>query len=108
MSGGHFEYNQWKIEEIANDIEQEIKDSGQPVSEYERKEKELWSPGWYEKYPEDLTNYEYPKEILDEFKKGVEYLRKAYVYTQRIDWLLSGDDGEESFISRLKDDLDKL
>jgi hypothetical protein len=27
---------------------------------------------------------------------------------QRIDWLLSGDDGEESFIERLKEDLEKL
>lgn len=30
------------------------------------------------------------------------------IYTQRIDWLLSGDDGEESFHSRLKEELDKL
>jgi hypothetical protein len=27
---------------------------------------------------------------------------------QRIDWLWSGDDGNESFLRRLKDDLQKL
>jgi len=33
-------------------------------------------------------------------------LRKAAIYAQRIDWLLSGDDGEESFLERLKEELD--
>jgi hypothetical protein len=27
---------------------------------------------------------------------------------QRLDWLLSGDDGDESFMSRLENDLKKL
>jgi hypothetical protein len=27
---------------------------------------------------------------------------------QRMDWLLSGDDGEESFLKRLDEDLKKL
>jgi hypothetical protein len=32
----------------------------------------------------------------------------AEIYAQRIDWLLSGDDGEDSFRERLKEDLEKL
>ena len=44
-------------------------------------------------------------ETLKEFEKGMEYVRLAQIYTQRIDWLLSGDDGEESFYQRLKEDL---
>jgi hypothetical protein len=35
-------------------------------------------------------------------------LRVAAVYAQRIDWLLSGDDGEESFLKRLKEELGQL
>jgi hypothetical protein len=35
-------------------------------------------------------------------------LRVAAVYTQRIDWLVSGDDGEESFLERLKEELGQL
>ena len=41
-------------------------------------------------------------------KKGYWILRKAAIYAQRIDWLLSGDDGEESFIRRLYDELEQL
>ena len=54
------------------------------------------------------TDPEYPAEVIEEFKKGVEAIAKAQVYMQRLDWLLSGDDGEESFLRRLKEDLDKL
>jgi TFIIF-interacting CTD phosphatase-like protein len=39
------------------------------------------------------------------FKKGLDILRKAQIYAQRIDWLVSGDDGEDYFHSRLKNDL---
>jgi hypothetical protein len=32
----------------------------------------------------------------------------AQVYAHRVDWLLSGDDGEESFLRRLAEDLKNL
>ena len=51
---------------------------------------------------------DFSKETLSEFKTAVELLRKAAVYAQRIDWLLSGDDGEETFHKRLKEDLKNL
>jgi hypothetical protein len=35
-------------------------------------------------------------------------IRVAAVYAQRIDWLISGDDGEESFLERLKEELGQL
>ena len=41
-------------------------------------------------------------------KKGLIALKVAAIYAQRIDWLLSGDDGEESFKRRLKEELDAL
>ena len=41
-------------------------------------------------------------------KEGLDIIRKAFVYAQRIDYLLSGDDGEKSFLNRLQKDLDKL
>ena len=40
-------------------------------------------------------------------RKGLILLRKAEVYAQRIDLLLSGDDSEERFHERLKEDLQK-
>jgi hypothetical protein len=108
MSGGTFDYNQYKIRYIADDIEQEIVKSGKPKSKRELDEERWRDPSWYEKYPEDLNHYKYRDEIIEEFKKGYEMLRKAEIYAQRIDWYLAGDDGEESFIERLKEDLDAL
>jgi hypothetical protein len=41
-------------------------------------------------------------------KEAVNVLRVAQIYAHRIDWLFSGDDGEESFLKRLDEDLEKL
>lgn len=54
------------------------------------------------------NKYGLSKETIKEFKKGVELLKKAQVYAQRIDYLLSGDDGEDNFHQRLKEDLANL
>lgn len=43
-----------------------------------------------------------------EFQTGLHYLKLAYIYAQRIDWLLSCDDSEDTFHSRLKEELNKL
>jgi hypothetical protein len=106
MSGGTFDYNQYRIRDIANRVEREISKSGTPKTERELKD-EGWfrDREWYEKYPEDLNHYKYPDEVIEEFKKGYEILRKAEIYAQRMDWLFAGDDGEESFIQRLKGEL---
>ena len=57
---------------------------------------------------ESEYHYEYPPEVIEKFKEGLVILKLAEVYAQRIDWLLSGDDGDETFLERLKEDLDKL
>ena len=109
MSGGTFNYNQRIIRYIADEVEQEIAKSGKPKSKRELKEEGWYRDSlWYEKYPEDLNHYKLRDDVMEEFKKGYEMLRKAEVYAQRIDWLLAGDDGEESFIERLKEELDAL
>jgi hypothetical protein len=110
MSGGTFDYNQHRIRYIADDIEKEIAKSGKPKTQRELKDESGWRDNreWYEKYPEDLNHYKYPDEVIAEFKNAYEALRKAEIYAQRIDWLLAGDDGEESFLKRLKTDLEVL
>ena len=106
MSGGHWEYIQYRFTDIAEDIDGLIKQNGKLKSEDELKENSWHDDDWYNKYPEDRYYYEYPQEVLDEFKIGAEIIKKAQIYMQRMDWLLSGDDGEESFMRRLKEDLD--
>lgn len=99
MSGGHFDYNQHHIREIADSVENTIRNNGKKIKYPKHYEIEDW---------ENTHHYEYPPEVIEKFKEGLDILRKAEIYAQRIDWLVSGDDGEESFLKRLKEDLDKL
>lgn len=92
MSGGHFNYTQYTISEIANEVEQLILTNNVDG-------KNEWG---------DTIGRHYKPETIEEFKKGLEILKQAYVYAQRIDWLVSGDDGEDSFHKRLKHDLDNI
>ena len=109
MSGGKFDYIQYRFTDIIEDIKKEVENSGLEKTDEEIKnEGRYWDPEWYEKYPEDKFHTEYSPEILVEFENAISIIAKAQIYIQRIDYLLSGDDGEESFIRRLKNDLDKL
>ena len=109
MSGGAFQYDQYKIGQIAEKIQQTIDNNGLKLDEELIKENQKWyGKDYYERFPEELYHYRYPDNIIEKFKEGVDILKKAEIYAQRIDWLLSGDDGEESFIKRLKEDLEKL
>jgi hypothetical protein len=108
MSGGRFEYKQYDMNYIADQIEHEVLINGKKKTDDELKEEGWRDPDWYKKYPEELYHYEYPEEVIGKFKEGIALLRIAAIYTQRIDWLLSGDDGEESFLERLKKDLEEL
>lgn len=51
---------------------------------------------------------DYKPETIAELKNGLTILRVASVYAERMEWLFSGDDGEESFLRRLTEDLEKL
>jgi hypothetical protein len=57
---------------------------------------------------ENHQSRHYGKETMEEFKKALSLLRQAHIYVQRIDWLVSGDDGEDSFHSRLKHDMETI
>lgn len=62
----------------------------------------------YEEYEDGGDYPEYSDETIAELKCGVDILKQASVYVQRIDWLFSCDDGEDNFHKRLKQDLDKI
>ena len=113
MSGGHFDYYQWQINDIANSIEDYIYGHSLDEEDVEYYIKDHWLENEEKEYiiknKHTMPNpYKYSKETIKEFKKGLAILKKAYVYAQRIDWLLSDDDGEESFHKRLKEELDNL
>lgn len=72
------------------------------VKSYTYEEYELDENGEVPYFPD------YSEETIKEFRKGVDILKKAQVYAHRIDWLMSGDDGEDSFHKRLEEDLKGL
>ena len=92
MSGGHFQYKQWEIGNMADEVEQLIIDN-------DSEELDEWACS---------IGHHYGKETMEEFKKALSLLRQAHIYVQRIDWLVSGDDGEDSFHSRLKHDMETI
>lgn len=113
MSGGHFEYAQYKIADIYNSIEEYLQGRELDECDIEWYIKEYFNTDeeaeYLRKHHRTIPNQnEFSEETLAEFKKAVHILKQAEIYAQRIDWLLSGDDGEESFHERLKKELGKL
>lgn len=173
MSGGAFDYEQYRIDDIISRIEEEIeratcerpplvtkqgvavyeitgKDSKSYCSNYsftcfdsaigyftkcDRYEllsgasregetfvyfKDVYTGDVYEVKSYTYEEYEpdedgdipyfpdYSEETIKEFRKGIDILKKAQVYAHRIDWLISGDDGEDNFHERLKEELKEL
>lgn len=92
MSGGRFDYKQYHISEIADELENIILNN-------DSEEKNRWG---------DPIGLHFPTEVITKLKEGVRSLRIAAVYAQRADWLLSGDDGEDSFLRRLEEELKAL
>ena len=50
----------------------------------------------------------YNRKTMDIMKRAVYVLRLAHIYAQRVDWMLSGDDGEDSLVERLEKELAEL
>jgi hypothetical protein len=106
MSGGHWDYLQYRFTDVSEDVKKLIDRNGKEKTKEELYE---WhNKEWYEEYPEEKYHTKFSDEALELFVQAYKTLREAQIYMQRIDWLLSGDDGEESFISRTKEDLEQL
>jgi len=88
MSGGNFDYAQYRINDIIVGIEELIKRNSVC-------DEQGYCNG-------------FSQATLLKFEEGIDFLKVAEVYAQRIDWLASGDDGEETFHERLKEDFEKV
>lgn len=89
MSGGTYDYIQFRLDEVADDIKKRVR--------------------WNEKMRENPSECEeegcYEDATVEMFKEAVAVIKMAVLYIHRIDWLLSGDDGEEDFRKRLAEEL---
>ena len=80
MSGGSLDYFYFRFDEPLEKISKEIKWG-----------KNKWSP-----------------EVLLEFQNALKYLKIAQVYSHDVEWLLSGDYGDDSFLESIKEELEEL
>ena len=92
MSGGAFNYKNHHIMDIADEIERII-------AQNDCLDRDKWG---------DIVGRRYSAETIAEMVGGFMIMKAAAIYAHRIDWLLSGDDGEEQFIDRLNEELDEL
>lgn len=92
MSGGAFDHQQYQISFIADQIRHVIETN-------DSDELNEWG---------DTKGRHYSPETIARFREAIAMLRTAAVYATRIDWLLSDDDGEDTFHLRLAKDLKDL
>lgn len=89
MSGGHFDYSEYRLDNIITELQEIIEGdratlcySDQPVC--------------------------YSPETIASFKQAIQSIKIAKIMIGRISNLLEGDDGEENYHIRLKEELSKV
>lgn len=60
----------------------------------------------YDHYPHEEDVLELTNETIETMKEAYRQIRIAEIYATRIDWVMSGDDGEDELHERLKEDLE--
>ena len=78
MSGGRFDYVQFRIQDAADELKKII---------------------------DNFRDDEFSKETIEKFNECYTMLNIGAKILNRIDWLVSDDDSEESFHERLNEDL---
>lgn len=60
----------------------------------------------YDHYPDDADVLELTDETIETMKEAYRQIRIAEIYATRMDWMMSGDDGEDDLQERLNEDLE--
>ena len=86
MSGGHFGncgYDYYKVSQFADELEVEIENNGE--------------------VNEDGYKYEFDPDVIDYLEAQLPKMRKTAEIMRHIDYLYSGDHGEDSFMDHVKE-----
>jgi hypothetical protein len=83
ISGGHFDYQQYRLYDMAFDIEKLI--------EANRDKPKSYGPG-----------------TIERFNEAAQTLKRAAEMVTRIDWLVSGDDDEDDFHERWNEAIARI
>lgn len=92
MSGGYFNYKQYELNDIADSIQRVIANN-------ESTEVNSWG--------EPIGGF-LSKEVLERFNETIFWLERSREMVQRVDWFLSGDDSESSFLERWETEVRKV
>jgi len=105
MSGGHYNFSYFQLEQLAEDIAEDFKNDGKFMTEN-------WSAPYDEngKKPmmeadliEDATTEQRPI-ILNEVKSLIEDLKECAKRAKALDWYMSGDSSANSYLEKLKEE----
>lgn len=92
MSGGHWDYIQYRFQDIADDLDRLIEqNSSEELNE--------WG---------DTVGRHYSPKTVEKLKTTAKHVRETAIMLQRTDYLLEGDDNEESFHKRWNEELEEL
>lgn len=87
MSGGTFDHQQYRLNDLRHQIEELIAHNNIEECGYARG---------------------YSKETLAKFEETIRALKIAEAMVNRVDWLVADDDGEETFHARWKEELKRI
>lgn len=80
MSGGSFDYIQYRFDEQIEEMIRRVNN----------------------------VDYSYSDVVKEKIFEAIKYFKMARIYLHRVDWFVSCDDGEETFLKRLEEDIKKL
>ena len=63
---------------------------------------------YYDRYPYNADVLNLSDETINVMKEAYRQIRIAEIYAERVDWMMSGDDSEECFRERIKEDLEEF
>lgn len=87
MSGGHYDYKCFEVSQFAEMVDMTIKERSEA--------REVDHGGYIEK------RTALPKPLLDKMQVFVDVMRKCAEMAKDIEWMMSGDTGEESTLRDL-------
>ena len=61
---------------------------------------------YYDRYLNDADVLELADKTIETMKEAYKQIRIAEIYATRVDWVMSGDDGEDDLQERLSEDLE--
>lgn len=87
MSGGYFDHNQHYISDFIESLKNVIENNKNSAKD---------------EFGDTIGRF-YSEEVIEKFKETLFHLEKSYEQIHRIDYLLSGDSSEETFLNKTND-----